>query len=73
MNKRIWILAIFALAAVTQLAAPARMIWRHERTLREGRVFLFHTRPVDPADAFRGRFVWLGLEPDPPITTCDWP
>lgn len=74
MNKRSWILAIFALAAGAQLAVPARMIWRHERTLREGQVFLFHTRPVDPADAFRGRFVWLGLEPDSfqPPEVNDW-
>ena len=64
MNKRYWILLGLALAAVAQWAVPASMIVQHERTLRDGQVFKFKTRPVDPADAFRGRYVWLSLEPN---------
>jgi len=64
MNKRNLILLSFVLVAAAQLAAPAWMIVDREWTLREGRVFKFRTRPVDPVDAFRGRYVWLGLEPD---------
>ena len=64
MNKRNLLLLGFALVVVAQLAVPAWMIAGRERTLREGRVFKFRTRPVDPADAFRGRYVWLSLEPD---------
>lgn len=64
MNKRMGILFVFALVVAAQLATPAWMIRQHERTLREGQVYLFHTQPVDPVDAFRGRFVWLSLEPN---------
>ena len=64
MNKRSAMLAGFVLLAALQLAVPGWMILGHERTLREGRVFKFRTRPVDPIDAFRGRYVWLALAPD---------
>jgi uncharacterized membrane-anchored protein len=64
MNRRNGILLAFGLAAAAQLAVPAWSILGHERTLRDGQVFKFMTRPVDPADAFRGRYVWLSLEPD---------
>lgn len=64
MNKHPWILPIFALVVAAQLAVPASMILAHERTLKQGQVFKFKTRPVDPADAFRGRYVWLSLEPN---------
>lgn len=53
---------LFALAAAIQLAVPAWMIARQLTTLREGRVFKFRTAPVDPYDAFRGRFVALGFK-----------
>ncbi len=64
MNKRNLLLLGFAVVVAAQLAVPAWMIIERELTLREGKVFKFKTRPVDPADAFRGRYVWLGLEPD---------
>ena len=63
MNKRNLILLGFALVVAAQLAVPAWMIMEREWTLRDGQVFKFRTRPIDPADAFRGRYVWLGLEP----------
>jgi uncharacterized membrane-anchored protein len=63
MNKRNLLLLGFAAVVAAQLAVPAWMIIEREWTLREGRVFKFKTRPVDPADAFRGRYVWLGLDP----------
>ena len=64
MNKPKWILLVFVLVVVAQLAVPASMIVSRERTLRDGEVIKFKTRPVDPADVFRGRYVWLGLEPN---------
>jgi uncharacterized membrane-anchored protein len=38
------------------------MIANREMTLRHGRQFRFRTAPVDPYDAFRGRFVALQFE-----------
>ena len=54
----------FAVVVAAQLVVPAWMIMDHEQTLRTGQVFKFKTRPVDPADAFRGRYLWLSLEPN---------
>ncbi len=52
--RRAWLLPAFVLVCLVQLAAPASMIWRHERTLANGLPFKFQTAPVDPYDAFRG-------------------
>ncbi|MBI2432515.1 MAG: GDYXXLXY domain-containing protein [Candidatus Hydrogenedentes bacterium] len=57
-------LVLFAALVVAQLCVPAAMIIGREMTLRQGKAFRFHTAPVDPYDAFRGRFVALRLEPD---------
>ncbi len=54
----------FALMAVAQLAVPAWMIVSHEEILRTGEVFKFRTAPVNPYDAFRGRYVWLRIDHD---------
>jgi len=50
------------LVAAAQLAVPAQMIIQHEEVLRAGTVFKFRTMPVDPYDAFRGRYVSLRIE-----------
>ena len=64
MNKRNLILLSLGLVMLAQLAVPAWLIVEREWTLREGQIFKFKTQPVDPADPFRGRYVWLRLEPD---------
>jgi len=56
MNLRLLILIPLMLI---QLAVPGFMIFRQEQILQFGRVFKFKTAPVDPYDAFRGRFVSL--------------
>ena len=56
MNLR---LLIFIPLAVIQLAVPGWMIHRQEQVLHHGREFKFKTAPVDPYDAFRGRYVAL--------------
>ncbi|HUJ09640.1 MAG TPA: GDYXXLXY domain-containing protein [Verrucomicrobiae bacterium] len=61
MNSRIPF-GIFLAVALIQLSIPAQMIWRHERSLTKGRAYRFRTAPVDPYDAFRGRFVALRFE-----------
>ncbi len=64
MSKRNLLLFGFVLIAAAQLAVPTWMIINLEWTLQEGQVYKFRTRPVDPADAFRGRYVSLSLEPE---------
>jgi len=57
-KARLW---LFAAMALLQLAAPAGMILSRERTLAQGEAFKFRTAPVDPYDAFRGRYVALQI------------
>ena len=54
-------LGLWIVLALAQLAVPAWMIVGEERVLRDGRQLKLHTRPVDPADVFRGRYVALGF------------
>lgn len=58
-KARLW---LFAAMALLQLAAPAGMILSREQTLAKGEEFKFRTSPVDPYDAFRGRYVALAFE-----------
>jgi uncharacterized membrane-anchored protein len=55
-------LIIFVLVALAQLAVPASLVWKRETTFRRGSVWKFRTGPVDPVDAFRGRYVALDFE-----------
>ncbi|HMP72254.1 MAG TPA: GDYXXLXY domain-containing protein [Kiritimatiellia bacterium] len=57
-----WIVSCFLAVCVIQLAVPASMIVKREAALRRGEVYLFKTAPVDPYDAFRGRYVRLNVE-----------
>ncbi len=57
-----YILWIFLAVAALQVWVPLSMIARREATLRKGAAYKFRTRPVDPYDAFRGRYVALGFE-----------
>ena len=57
-----WRLIVFILVALAQLAVPASLIWKREQTLRHGTVWKFRTAPVDPVDAFRGRYISLQFE-----------
>lgn len=75
MNRSRIIAFVFLCVALVQLALPASRIWLYEKTLQQGHAFKFRTRPVDPYDAFRGRYVslsfdagsaaWNGTEPLP--------
>lgn len=61
MKKEI-IIGLFCAVIVVQLAVPLSMITKRETTLKSGEEFRFKTRPVDPFDAFRGRYVALGID-----------
>lgn len=62
MEKHKFFLAFFAVLSVFQIAVPLWMIANREMTLRDGRQFRFRAAPVDPYDAFRGRYVALQFE-----------
>ncbi len=62
MNKSKLTFAFFTVLSVFQLAVPFWMIFNREMTLRDGKQFRFRTAPVDPYDAFRGRYVALQFE-----------
>jgi len=59
--KHSTLMGLFAMVCAIQLAVPAYMIAKYERTLTVGRLYKFKTAPVYPYDALRGRYVALGL------------
>jgi uncharacterized membrane-anchored protein len=56
MSVRLRLTALAALGVV-QIAAAGWSIARYESTLSSGTSYKIHVAPVDPADAFRGRYV----------------
>jgi len=50
-------LALFVVVALVQLAVAGGAIVKSELALRTGEAFRFRIQPVDPVDAFRGRYV----------------
>jgi uncharacterized membrane-anchored protein len=64
MKKLQFALMLFAVLSFFQLGMPVWMIANREMTLRDGKQFRFRVAPVDPYDAFRGRFVALQLSPN---------
>jgi len=57
MTARSFRLVLFVAVAVVQLAVSGGAVFRSELALRNGEVFRFRIQPVDPVDAFRGRYV----------------
>lgn len=57
---RMFLIALFAV----QLSVPVLVITTQERILKDGKLVKFITKPVDPGDFFRGRYVRLGFESD---------
>jgi len=53
------LLSIFAAVAIIQLAVPLYMAWHWENILQTGQRFYWQTAPVDPYDAFKGRYIDL--------------
>ncbi len=58
LDKKV-ILGLFAAVAIIQLAVPASMVFKFEKVKSSGVLYRFRTKPVDPADVFRGRYVRL--------------
>ena len=69
MKNRKFLLGLFIAAAVLQIAVPLYMAWHWEDILNTGQQFLWQTAPVDPYDAFKGRFIELRFkETSGPVT-----
>ncbi len=62
MITRKLVLVAFVLTAAAELGVLAGAIERRGTTLARGAVYRFVTRPVDPYDPFRGRYVALAFE-----------
>lgn len=58
------IIGLFICLALTQIVTPLSMIAKRESVLKNGAQFKFVTAPVDPYDAFRGRYVALRFKED---------
>lgn len=58
-KKRLLLLAV---VAVCQLFVVLSMAWQWEDTLKTGQLFAWETAPVDPYDAFKGRYIDLGFK-----------
>jgi uncharacterized membrane-anchored protein len=58
------IIGLFCGVALIQLITPLSMIIKRESVLKHGEQFKFKTMPVDPYDAFRGRYVALKIADD---------
>lgn len=63
MRKKI-IIGLFSCLILIQIVIPVSMIIKREAVLKNGKQFKFKTAPVDPFDAFRGRYVALRIESD---------
>ncbi len=58
-NKIFW---LFLLLVLVQWAIPGHMILEQENILNNGKTYNFKTRPIDPVDPFRGRYIVLSFE-----------
>ncbi len=52
---------------IAQIAVPVSMISERETILEQGREFRFVTRPIDPTDYMRGKYVRLFMPTEPAI------
>jgi uncharacterized membrane-anchored protein len=70
-NKKYYLLAIFAALAFIQLCVPLYMALKWENVLKDGQPFFLETAPVDPYDAFRGRYIVLGFKENTGMLAAD--
>jgi len=60
--KKIVFIIVFGLIIIVQWAVPAKLVLEQEDTLKNGTVYHFKTRPIDPTDPFRGKYIVLDYE-----------
>ncbi len=61
-NNKITYVLFFVAAVVAQWFVPMQMIYHQEDIVASGKVFKFKTAPVDPYDAFRGKYIYLNYD-----------
>ena len=62
MSKKTWIFLAFLVLAILQIGVCAARIVKWEDIRRTGTKIRLRTTPVDPYDAFRGRYIALNFE-----------
>lgn len=61
MTKTVYSIAFF-LMILGQWFIPGKLIFEQENTLKQGKAYRFKTRPIDPTDPFRGKYIVLRYE-----------
>ncbi len=56
---KLWKTLVFGLVMIVYLWFPYQMITGYEGVLKEGTAYRFRCEPIDPYDAFRGRYLVL--------------
>jgi uncharacterized membrane-anchored protein len=56
------VIILFAFMCIAQWYIPGKMIYDSEVTLTDGTLYKFKTRPIDPSDPFRGKYVTLSFD-----------
>ncbi|WP_299443417.1 GDYXXLXY domain-containing protein [uncultured Aquimarina sp.] len=57
-----YLFILFILVALAQIFVPIRMIVGSENAIMSGVAYKFKTRPIDPTDPFRGKYITLQYE-----------
>lgn len=71
---RYFSIALFSIMVIAQWYVPVSMISGQENLLQTGEVWKFKTRPIDPTDPFRGKYITLSFEASSAQvdTTLNW-
>ncbi|MES2811586.1 MAG: GDYXXLXY domain-containing protein [Bacteroidota bacterium] len=61
MKNRNFLLIGFLVLALAQLAVPMQMIYHNNDIVQNGKIYKFKAQPIDPYDAFRGKYIHLNF------------
>ncbi|WP_272024069.1 GDYXXLXY domain-containing protein [Olleya namhaensis] len=67
--KTIYLFILFVVLASIQLSVPAAMVFKNQSVLNSGTAYKFKTRPIDPTDPFRGKYITLSFDMNNAVTT----
>lgn len=62
--KTRYIFILFIVLGIAQFYVPAQMIFHQENILKTGKAFKFKTKPIDPSNPFRGKYIRLNFDMD---------